>query len=529
MDIETVATNSTDIEEETPKNEQLSKFTRLCFASGAIGEAVYGAVFNAFIIIFYNQAIGLSNTLIGVAIMLATIGDAVTDPIIGVVSDRWRSRHGRRHPFLFVAPLPLALSLYFIFNPPPMLLDDAGGADQFLLFLWLSVWTILSRVFLTLYSVPHIALGAELSKDQHQRSLLFSANTIATYLAGASFAFVAWSVFFAGERTRASDGQIVPAHLDAAAYSPMVFTACALILIGIWFCAASTYKFVPRLSQAKRAQNRLTVVTFLKEMLSTLKNRNYMYLLLGFFFLMLSAGIGETLNVFTATFFWELKAEQLRWLGVMAAPAALAGAISCPALMRRFDRKPLMVAAMCGVAVFAQLPQDLRLLGLFPENGSAALLPILVANASCFIFCLGIAAVAVLAMISDVIDENQLATGLRQEGLFYSSRAFFAKAANSIGHLLGGIMLDVFISLPFGAVPGQVDDGVIIRLGLVSGPIMGLSAIISIVFYRRYNLSRERHKEILLGLKNKSHRDSSDSELEPEIEYPDAAIEGSST
>jgi hypothetical protein len=69
MDTDTGAIHSSDIEEETPENEKVSKFTRLCFASGAIGEAVYGAVFNAFIIIFYNQAIGLSNTLIGVAIM----------------------------------------------------------------------------------------------------------------------------------------------------------------------------------------------------------------------------------------------------------------------------------------------------------------------------------------------------------------------------------------------------------------------------------------------------------------------------
>jgi GPH family glycoside/pentoside/hexuronide:cation symporter len=529
MDTDTGAIHSSDIEEETPENEKVSKFTRLCFASGAIGEAVYGAVFNAFIIIFYNQAIGLSNTLIGVAIMLATIGDAVTDPIIGVVSDRWRSKHGRRHPFLFVAPLPLALSLYFIFNPPAMLMDDAGGADQFMLFLWLSVWTILSRAFLTLYSIPHISLGAELSKDQHQRSLLFSANTIATYISGAAFAFVAWSVFFAGERTRASDGQLVPAHLDAAAYGPMVFTACALILIGIWFCAASTYKFVPRLSQAKRAQNRLTVIIFLKEMLSTLKNRNYVFLLLGFFFFMISAGISETLHIFTATYFWELKAEELRWIGVMAAPAALLGALSSPALMRRYDRKPLMVAALFAMAVFAQLSQDLRLLGLFPENGSPALLPLLIVNASGFICALGIAAVAVLSMISDVIDENELATGLRQEGLFYSSRAFFAKAANSIGHLFGGVMLDVFVRLPFGAVPGQLDEGVIMRLGLASGPIMGLFALISLVFYSRYNLSRERHKEILLGLKNKPKSNASDSELEQEFEYSNADLEVNST
>ena len=56
--------------------------------------------------------------------MLAMIADAVTDPMVGMVSDRWRSRHGRRHPFLFFAPIPLALAIYAIFNPP----DAFAGA-----------------------------------------------------------------------------------------------------------------------------------------------------------------------------------------------------------------------------------------------------------------------------------------------------------------------------------------------------------------------------------------------------------------
>ena len=102
----------------------------------------------------------------------------------------------------------------------------------------MSAWTILSRVFLTLYYVPHVALGGELSKDQHQRSQLFSANTVVGYVTGASFAFIVWSFFFAGDRIRESDGQLAPGHLDAAAYGPFVFTACSLIIVAIWFSAA---------------------------------------------------------------------------------------------------------------------------------------------------------------------------------------------------------------------------------------------------------------------------------------------------
>jgi Na+/melibiose symporter-like transporter len=147
----------------------------LAFGIGASGEAIYLGLSNAFIVIFYNQVIGLNNALIGIAIMLAMIGDAISDPLVGIVSDRWRSRLGRRHPFLIAAPVPLALSLYCVFNPPDWLLDLSSDTA---IFIWLSVWTIVSRTVLTLFNVPHLALGGELSKDQHERSQLFSANTI---------------------------------------------------------------------------------------------------------------------------------------------------------------------------------------------------------------------------------------------------------------------------------------------------------------------------------------------------------------
>jgi Na+/melibiose symporter-like transporter len=485
------------------RSAHLSAGAKILFGTGAIGEAVYLGLFNGFITIYYNQAIGLSNALIGTAIMLAMIGDAITDPLLGIVSDRWRSRHGRRHPFLFAAPIPMALSLYFIFNPPDSFAAAAHEGSQWMLFGWLCVWTIASRAFNTLYAVPHLALGGELSKDQHHRSQLFSANTVIGYVSGASFAFIAWSYFFAGERIRASDGQLVPGHLDAAAYGPLVLAACALILVSIWFCAAGTYRHVARLSTAETDLQRLTLVRFLREILSTMKNRNYIIILVGYFFFMIASGIYDTLNVFINTYFWELVPEQIRWLGLIAAPAAMLGALLSPVLMRRFDRKPVMLAALAGTTLFAQLVVNLRLLGWFPENGDPLLLPLLLANAAGFTFTLGVGTVAIMSMLGDIVDENELTTGKRQEGLFYSARAFFAKASYSFGHFFAGITLDLFVRLPFEAVPGKLSDDILFRLGITAGPIMGLAALFSLAIYSRYRLSRARHQEILDTLENR--------------------------
>ena len=484
--------------------QPLTALTKLIFGLGAVGEVVYLGLFNGFITIYYNQVLGLSNTLIGLAIMLAMIGDAVTDPIVGIVSDSWKSKHGRRHPFLFIAPIPLAIALFFIFNPPDIFLQDASGASQISLFVWLAIWTILSRGFLTLYSVPHLALGGELSKDQHQRSQLFSANTVVGYVAGASFAFVLWSYFFAGERIRESDGQLVPGHLDAAAYGPAIFLACALIIIAIWTSAMGTYKYVPQLSQPKPTGQKLSLPIFLQQILSTMKNRNYVVLIAGYFFLMLASGIYDTLTVFINTYFWELKPEQIRWLGLIAAPGAMIGALSAPALMRRFDRRPVLLAALGGAALFAQLVVNARLMGWMPANHEPELLPLLLANTAGFTLSLGLGAVAVMSMIGDLIDENELQGGHRQEGLYYSARSFFAKAAYSFGHFFAGIALDLFVRLPFDAVPGQLSDDILMRLGIIAGPVMGASLIFSITIYARYNLNRDRHAEIIAAINAKS-------------------------
>ncbi|MDB2645890.1 MFS transporter [Pseudomonadales bacterium] len=472
---------------------------------GATGEAVYTGLFNTFVTIYYNQVVELNNALIGVAIMLAMIGDAITDPLVGIISDRWRSSRGRRHPFLWVAPIPLVIALWCVFNPPEFLLGAPAEETQFGLFLWLAVWTILGRGFLTLYSVPHLALGGELSKNQFQRSQLFSANTAIAYVSGASFAFIAWKVFFAGEIPRASDGAVVPAQLAAEAYGPLIMTACAVILIAIWSCAAGTSRHIPNLTSAQRSENRLTLAHFFGQIFSTLKNPNYRIILVGFFFFMIASGIYDTLNIFINTYFWQLPADKIAWLGLIGAPSAALGALLSPLLMRRFDRKPIMLTALAGTALFAQLVVNLRLLGLLPENQDPALMFYLLGNAAGFTFSLGLGTVAVLSMIGDIVDENELSKGVREEGLFYSARAFFAKASYSFGHLFAGIMLEYFVRLPFKAVPGELEADVLIRMGLTAGPIMGLAAVFSLLIYSRYNLPRERHQEILQRLKDRQN------------------------
>ena len=174
--------------------------------------------------------------------------------------------------------------------------------------------------------------------------------------------------------------------------------------------------------------------------------------------------------------------------------------------MRQFDRKPVMLASLGITTICAQLVVTLRLFGLMPENGDPLLLPLLLLNAAGFTFSIGMGSVAIMSMIGDIVDENELLTGERQEGLFFSARAFFAKASNSVGHFFAGLMLEYYVRLPQQAIPGELNADIIMRLGITAGPIMGVAAIFSLLIYNLYNLDRERHQQILRELRERAEK-----------------------
>ena len=103
--------------------------------------------------LYYNQILGLSVVLAGLAVSASLIFDGFADPVIGSLSDRTKGRFGRRHGYLFAAPIPIALSVIAVFNPPP-------GASDLVLFLWFALSVSFMRVSISLFNTPHLALGA---------------------------------------------------------------------------------------------------------------------------------------------------------------------------------------------------------------------------------------------------------------------------------------------------------------------------------------------------------------------------------
>ena len=164
---------------------------------------------------------------------ISIISDAITDPLVGTLSDKINTLVGRRHPFMFLSALPLGIGLYFLYAP-------LNGLSEIGYFIWLVVFLIITKFGLTLYIVPHDGLGAELTDDYDERSSLFGYNEVGTMLYPSILALIVYVVIFP------SGGEFENGMLNGARYIILAITAslvaasCALICsIGTFFCLSS--------------------------------------------------------------------------------------------------------------------------------------------------------------------------------------------------------------------------------------------------------------------------------------------------
>ena len=148
------------------EKSKVSVGRKVAYGFGSIAYGVKNNGFDYFFLIFYSQVMGVSAYLVSLALLIALVIDALSDPLIGYMSDNTRSRWGRRHPFMYAAALPVAVAYYFVWNPPSGLEGDA-------LFPYIVTVAVLVRTLITLYEIPSSSLVAEMSDDYDERTTIF--------------------------------------------------------------------------------------------------------------------------------------------------------------------------------------------------------------------------------------------------------------------------------------------------------------------------------------------------------------------
>ncbi|MGA1370887.1 MAG: MFS transporter [Pseudomonadales bacterium] len=465
---------------------------KLAYGIGQIAEGLKNGAFGVFLFFYYVQVLGLSGSYAGLAVGIALMVDAITDPMAGSISDNWRSRLGRRHPFIYAAIVPMAICFFALFSPPEL--------GQFGLFLWLLTFAVLTRVAMTLYHVPYTALGAELTSDFAERTTVVAYRQFfATFGALAAVA-IGFGVFF-----RATP-EVAHGQFRVDSYAPFAATLAVLMVLAVLASARGTQIFIPHLPQPRGAPERVTawgaLVRMMRELVEALRNRSFAWLFVGVLVVFTMVGVDGALNLHMNTYFWELGSGG-NFLFFAASPLGIMfGALFARRLNERFDKKPSIVFGTAWWALCQIIPVVLRIAGYFPENGSGELLWTLVA----FKFVQGAGVVQALitfsSMVADIVDEHELKTGKRQEGVFFASVSFSGKFTTGIGSVMAGFTLDL-IDWPRGSAiqsAADVPAETLMWLGLMYGPIVSGFAVVSVFCYSRHRLSRDRHAEILSAL-----------------------------
>ena len=465
---------------------RLSTATKLAYGVGQLAEGVKSTAFSVFLLFYYNQVLGLPGAWTGLALGLATVFDAVIDPFMGSVSDSFRHRWGRRHLFMYAAVLPLAVSFMLLFVPPAGL-GEAG------LFGWLLVCTMAVRAAMTLYGVPHMALGAELSSDYAERTSIVAYRNVFGFLGGVLVVAIGWGYFF-----RAQPG-FPEGQLNAAQY-PWFGVWCGLAAaLSVFVTALGTHAHIPHLPQPRHAPEALSVARLYGEMREALANPSFRALFLGVVLLFVTRGVEQGLGIYMFTHFWLISPGEILAVQGASMGGLFAGTVLWVVLSRRVDKRPAFLVGVGVLSVFSLLPPLGKIFGWFPHHESPAYVPLLASLA--VIAALGAAAGLVTSgsMMADIADEHELDTGRRQEGIFFGALLFAVKATSGLGQFVAGWGLDL-IDFPLRAAPGTVPTVTTDALGILYGPGIAIIAVFSLLVLSRYRITTARHAEIVAAL-----------------------------
>ncbi|MBN1259366.1 MAG: MFS transporter [Anaerolineae bacterium] len=441
-------------------SHHLSRVTKFLYGIGDSGFSLTSTILGAYFAIFLTDVVGLSPGLAAIAIFVGRSWDYVNDPLIGHVTDRTRTRWGRRRPFLLFGSLPFALAFAMLWWRPPLATPAALAA-------YYAVAYVLFDAAATFVYMPYFALTPELTSDYDERTALTSYRMFFSIL-GSLIAVTVPLALVNG---------FIPEHASR------VFT------MGITFGIASA---VPLLFTFFGTRERETFMeqekpTLRESLRSAWKNKPFVYSLAIFLLTWITIDIVQAVLLYYVKYVVQREAQS----DLIMASIFVTAIVALPFwawLARRWGKRQTYAA---GIAFWAVVQ-----IVLITVNASTSLPVILLL---CILAGLGIAVAHVLpwAIIPDAIEWGEWQTGERHEGMFYSLTTLISKVAASLA-----VPLVLLLMEATGYVPNAATQSTSALWGIriVMGPIPAVLLCAGIVFALRYPLNRERFAQVVQEL-----------------------------
>jgi GPH family glycoside/pentoside/hexuronide:cation symporter len=433
---------------------------RWAYAAPAFALAFVGVPIYVFLPKFYIDVVGVNIATLGWLLLAARLFDAVTDPAVGVWSDRTRTRWGRRRPFILAASVPLAASIYFLLNPPA----GQGAA-------WFGGWLFALFVFWTVLVVPYESLGPELSFDHHERTGILALRDgllIAGTVVAAASPLLVGSLL---ELPAGNDGERAKFFWIAVAYAPLLLTLCVWC---VWVVPER------RANDPARTARRSVVDSWRSGLRWVRKNDAFWRLLFAFTLSTLAFNLAGSLLLFYVRY--VLGSEYAEAFLVIY----LLSAVICMPIWVRFSQRfGKRLTWIVGMATYCLGAAGVLSLGA----GDGSIYAVL-----CFVTGMTFGATVAIpsSMQADVIDYDELLCGERREGLYVGMWSVGRKLAAALG---------VGVALPILEASGyqpNVEQGDTTKLALrvLYAGLPLLANAIAIAIAWRYPIDKQRHEQI---------------------------------
>jgi GPH family glycoside/pentoside/hexuronide:cation symporter len=448
----------------------------LAYAFGAVAYGVKDSGFGAFLLLFYNQVVGLPSATVGLVIMLALVIDAVIDPGVGFFSDRTRSRWGRRHPWMYAAALPIAIGWVLLWHPPQ-------GWSETSVLVWLFAMAVLVRSAVSCYEVPSVALTAELTADYDERTRIMAYRYLFGWMGGLAMLVSAYGYFLA------KSPEFPNGLLNRDGYAAFGITGAVLMALAILVSAGGTHHEIRRLPHPPTRNGSLK--ESFGELRATVRNRGFALLMLAGVCAYTNQGIAYALSNYLYAYVWKFSGAVLAMVPLVLFGGVFIAFLIAPRVARRLGKPRAATGFVLGAAVFNTAPYWLRLGDLLPEGiGLLAVLLVLFMTATAF----GVSGFIVGAsMMADVVEDSEARTGLRSEGVFFAGSFFVQKCTSGLGIFLAGTILAI-AGFPEQAQAGTVPDATIDRLTLIFITLYLSLATIAAVLFSRFPFGRAEHE-----------------------------------
>jgi GPH family glycoside/pentoside/hexuronide:cation symporter len=450
---------------------QLPLPVKIGYAAAETGVNAVETLLRLYLLIFYTDAVGLSPGLAGLAVALGLIWDAVTDPLMGYLSDRTLRRFGGRRIYLLIGAVAVASALYLVFSPPPL-------ESEWSRFGYLLTSYILLNTAMTILSVPYMAMAGEMTTNRDERSTLFAFRFAGGNL-GAILGAGLPGAFLVSDATATAQGQLSAMHQVGLTLGLIVIMAVVIA----WIATRGV-----RFSVEAECRTPLR-----EDLVRTFRNRPFRPLLIAY----VVATFGVAMNSVLALYYYRYRLQfsegdvQLLLVAFMIIlTASLAGWVWFANRVGKL--KPLLIGvSLLGVGTSVSYP-------FFPPGN--LWLP-LVVGGMVLGACVG-SVVLLDSILTDVVDYDRIRSRASRGGMYFGVWRLASKLARAAAVAGTGWMLELIHFVPNAEQTPEVSRA----LGLLFGPGVGVFLIVAALTLVRYRFTDAKQKQVQRILRRRGMR-----------------------